>query len=139
MNQPEIGDVLLGGDAADLPHEPGHKAAHAHKTVCGADNTEMLGEQNPVGDLHIQKAGVVHQDQAGLFFELLQALSFVFEFSAGHAENRQNLDEDTPEKVRLFRIFMLGPGQSHDFVIVHMLDADLHRGTSFQFTICSLL
>ena len=97
----------------------------------------MLGEKNAMSDLHIQEAGVVHQDQAGLFFEILQAFNFVFEFSARHTENGKYSNENTPEKIGFFGVFVLRPGEGHDFVVVHAFDADLHRGTSFQFMICS--
>ena len=138
-DQTKIRNEFLGREAADGAHQPAHEAAHAHKSIGGTDDAEMLGEQDAVGDLHIQEAGVVHQDQAGLVFEFIQSLGLVFELGAHHAEHGQQANEAAPEDVGLFGIFVLVPGEGHDLVIVHMLDAGLHRGTSFLFIVCSSL
>lgn len=97
----------------------------------------MLGKKDPVDDLHIQEAGVVHQDQAGFVLQALQPLDFIFEFGAGHSENRQDSDEATPKDVDLLGVFVLIPGDGQDFIIIHALDASLHRSTSFLFMNCS--
>ena len=110
-------------------------------TACGTpentDNTEMLGEQDPVSDLHIQETGMVHKNQAGLFFEFFQTFYLVFKFGAGHAENGEDSNEDTPKNVGFFGAFVLIAGDGGDLVIVHMLDTCLQCGTSFLFTNCS--
>ena len=90
-----------------------------------------------MGNLHIQEAGMVHQDQTRLLFQLLKTFGLEAKFGAGHAENGEDSNEDTPKNVGLFGAFVLIAGDGGDLVIVHMLDTCLHRDTSFLFTNCS--
>ena len=61
----KIADKFLGGDAADQRHQPAHQ--RAYKAVGSGDNAIGPGEEHPGGDLHIHKARMVHQNQAGFF------------------------------------------------------------------------
>ena len=127
LDQPQIRHEFLGGDAADGPHEPAHQAEEADEAVIGGHDIERPGKQDPVGNLHIQETGVVHQDQAGLVLADAVQLRLVFEAGAHHAEDAQQPDQAAPEKIGLPGGLMGRPGQRHNGVIVQFLDGGLHK------------
>ena len=69
-DQAHIADKFLGGNATQKPHQP----LHAHKTVGSTDNAVLPGIKNPGHDHQIHKAGVVHEDQAGLTLDLFHIM-----------------------------------------------------------------
>ena len=134
LDEPHVGDVLLGGDTADGPHDPLHQAPQADEAVVGGHDVEDSGEEHLVDDLHIQETGVVHQDQAGLVLVDALQVHFIFKFRAHEAEEAQHLDQQPPEQIDAAGRFALGLGQSHDLFIVHGLDSCFHfRRSSYCF------
>ena len=80
-----------------------------------------------MGNLHILKTGVIHQNQAGLLFsQSFQPLRFIAEAGSGHADKSQQPDQYPPEDSGLSGFFVLWAGQRHDFVKVHLFYGGLH-------------
>ena len=79
-------------------------------------------------DLHIQKTGVVHQDQAGLVLgQQLHPFRFIGKAGTGHAEPGQALDQVSPEEIAFSRHPVFRAGKSQSFFIRDMLNADFQN------------
>ena len=126
LDQTQVGNILLGGDAADGTHDPLHQAAEADEAIVGGHDVEDPGEEHFMGDLHVQEAGVVHQDQAGLVLVDAVELDLIFEAGAHQAEEAQELDQQTPEQIDPAGGLVLRTGQGHDGLIIHIFDGGFH-------------
>ena len=127
--QLKIRDELVGGDAADAPHEP----LLAHKAVGGADDASGLGIEDAGDDLQVDKAGVIHQNQIGPLAQLLHPLGFVGEAGLLQIPGAQGPDQPAEKERRPFRLPVSGPWQSQDFLIAEALGLDLHRRGLLRF------
>ena len=71
---------------------------------------------------------MVHQDQAGLILaDFLKTFRLIAEFGAHHTENGEEPDQHPPEHMGLSGELMLGPGQCHDFIVIHLFDGCFHK------------
>ena len=70
---------------------------------------------------------MVHQDQARLVLaDFLETFRLIFEFCSHHAENGQEADQHSPEHAGFPGQLMLGAGQRHDFIVIHLFDGRFH-------------
>ena len=131
LHQRQVGDEFPGGYATDGAHRPCHQSAHAHKAVGCTDNIVGSGVQNGACDLQIQKAGMVHENQARLVLtDLLHSLAGVMEVGSGQSQNGQPPHEGAPENAGPDGVQMGILGQRHDFFVVQFLHGGFHRASS---------
>ena len=91
---------------------------------------KTLGVEDFVDHLQIQEAGMVHENQTGLLFQLLDALALVGKAGAGHAKHRQQTNQHPPKNAHFFGALVLVAGAGHHLVVVHVLDGCFHNVTS---------
>ena len=129
-DQPHLADEFFGGNAADLPHEP----PLAHKAVGGGHDVEGAGKEHARRDLQIHKAGVVHQDQAGLALaQLLHADPLAAKAHRQKVGQRHELKQYAKEEVYTLGLLMLFGGDRRDVVIGHRNGLDLHTSDKAPF------
>jgi hypothetical protein len=93
-----------------------------------------------VDDLHIQKAGVVHQNQARLIFiQKLHPFRFIGESCTCHTEPGQALNQVPPEEIALFRHSVFGAGQGQCFFVGDIFYADLQISAHPSFYIMIMM
>ena len=120
-DQPQIRNELMGGETADLPDDPVHQSAQAHKGIVCGNGGEMPGEENFMGDLHIQEAGVIHQNQARFIFtNALHSFLCVSSTATCKAEPSQYANKRTPEHIGLDRLLSFRPGFAHSDIKINL-------------------
>ena len=121
-----VGDEFLGRNTAKQPHQKGH--TEAYKTVGGAHDAVGLGEEYFGGDLQVDEAGMVHQDQAGLFSaELFHSVSLIGKIGGKQIKNGQKTHHQLQKKQWPPGISVLGPGLCHNLFIGEDFGWNLHN------------
>ena len=132
-DEPHIADELIGGDGAHQTQDP----VEAHEGVGGADEGQAVGEENAVGGLHIDKAGVVHEDEARLFpAHQLHTLGGIAEPGRQQVRDGQQTDQAAQQEAGPQGLAMLRAAQSHHLRIAFLSNGDLHNEASCRFRIC---
>ena len=90
------------------------------------------GEENAVGSLHIDKAGVIHQNQAGLILNGIETLGGIFQLAAAHAQIADSADNGLPEKAGFCGCPVRRTRQRHHLIIVHFFNGGLQKRSSSQ-------
>ena len=137
LDQGQVGHILVGGGAAQNAHQLAEDAGHG---VHGGDDSQGLGVENTVGQLHIREAAVVHQDQAGLVAHQLHPLGGIVEFGLPQGRRRADANHTGQKAAGHPGRPVLQAGQLQNFFIGQIAGVDLHKNTScpsclFHFTI----
>ena len=122
-DQSRVGNELLGGDAAQMPHE----IVLAHETVGGAHDVEGPGVEDGGGDLQIQKAGVVHEEKGRLVFaQAFHALLLPLKVNLFELPGAERLEERAEKQAGLQRLLPGRLGQADDLIVGKGGVLDLH-------------
>ena len=120
LDKREVGNELLRGDTAYLPHQP----SLSGESVRGADGGKWAGVKIIRRYLQIYKAGVIHKHEAGLILaELLHSVLVVAHIVALEVKVRERFGQQPEKRVYLLRLFSLGAWERRNLGVglVHYL------------------
>ena len=123
-DQHQIRHEFLGGDTADLPHQP----RLTHQTVRRADDIVGLGIQKLGRDLQIDKAGVIHQHQPGTLPGRLHPHLLTTETGENQIGNGSDPHHGAEQRMGADRFFMLRAGQLLHLRPGQFFRFDFHKG-----------
>ena len=121
--QGHIRHKFMGGCAAQQAHKLTQNAGHG---IHRGDKAHLAGIKDAVGKLHIRKAGMIHQNQAGLVLHQFHALGGIAK--AGFPQRRLTGDAGNGGQPLLGHhgLFVLKPGQFQHFLIGHLFYIYFH-------------
>ena len=127
--QRHVGDEFRGRDAADGAHDE----IQTDEAVGGGDDVVWTRKQTCRCDLHIEKAGVIHQNQARLFFgKTLHADLVDGKFCFEQLGNGQNADQTVHEAARTTGLSVLWRLDCNDLFIRQVAFCDFHDVDGFR-------
>ena len=126
-DQAHVRHELVRRDAADAAHQ----AVFAHEPIGRADDVERMRIQDLRRDLQIDKAGVVHHDEAGLVRDAVQPFQRIGKLGVLQISRARGLHDPAPETGRPHRLSSRRSGQRPDLRQRLFLNFDLHSKPLF--------
>ena len=123
-DEPQIRHKFIRRDAADAPQ----KALFSHKAVGGADDVERMGIEDAGRDLQIDKAGMVHHDEAGLVRHAVDPLERIGKLRVLQVTRACGLHHPAPEQRRPHGLLPGRLRDAPDFLQRFCSNFDLHNG-----------